>query len=400
MDTVANPLQSADYGFLQYLDSYRTYFRLIESALRKMTHLHEAGHVPEATHEAEFEKDAIADAARRLLKTVYALRVRSASLRKDEHPLYIDLSDSGFPNFHEISVLEKDVQSVGEKSEKMSALPKLKRALVDRIIASGNPEPEEELVAVGQRAYFELLAKPSELFLPFYGGTLKHLGDTDNRRRYVYSWGSYDSSANQPSLYVLLFEQPLELDPMEQRGPDWNALRERIQAAGSHAAPIIVMANDLDEVPGVYPKLLKRLTLGPLFTPDILDARTDALTVRELAIRELLSSVAEEEPFLLCASHEFAISEREEASKTLLSALGMRKVKQIFRIPQEDLEALERHASELHRIALLPHDMVQHLTLERRQFVPELGEKTTLFPFNEKGEITDVIGGTEERYSD
>jgi hypothetical protein len=394
---------NTDLGTLKFENDYRSYFDTLQAALRRYADVYEAARPIGEPGEPSFEARAFSELAERLLATIAVLRLRYLYREADDRALYVDLSDSGFPNFQEISRMESDIGEAASKLGQMPAMPALRRKLIDRIIETGDANPQEALAAIGSRAYYESLADPTKLFLTFTEGSLKYLGETDRHRHYAYACGAYDPTANLPILYVLLFDQDVEEPPMEEDGPHRTAFRERMRAEASHTSPLGVMAMGIDNLPCVSPKMLKRLTIGPLFAPFIFDARdAGSLSDREELISALCTAVEGEEVFLLCGSDEIVTSAREErASSSIFTAFSTQKrVRQIFYLPEDDLELYRRKASVMHRYALLPHGMIQELTPAVRAKIPELCPNAILIPFTQQGE-TNVIGQrSTERTSD
>ncbi len=157
---IADSRGTADLGFLRYVNDYPSYFQTLQHGCGQFLdayHVADIGGVN--NQEGRFELKATTDFVGRLLASLAALRLRYAYQRDGERPLYVDLSDSGFPNFHEISHMESDAADALSRLAQLPARPALTRRLADRIMA-GEADPKGELAEFSERAYLERLLDP------------------------------------------------------------------------------------------------------------------------------------------------------------------------------------------------------------------------------------------------
>lgn len=391
-------IRGTDYGLLAYRDDYSPYLRTLQVACMRFAEAYKAVQADAASGERAFEVRALLDFTSRFAATIAALSVRLAGGHVKAP--YIDITESGFPNFHEIGALESEIPTASSALATIPAQPVLKRRLIDAVM-KGDASPAVELSALAERAYLELLTKPGDLFLTFSHGSLEHLGvGGDGRRQYACSWGSYDVGTNCPSIYVLQFDQS-EFHRQVGSEIEQELFLEKIRAEGSHAAPLGVMATAIDEHLGIYPKKLTRWTLGPLYTPLLFEARGEGLSTTEEILKDLLSVTGREDTFLLHVTEERVEADYEAPAGSLTAALGFAKdVRQVFRIPGLDAELYERKVTSLARSTLLPHESHQHLTANLRQEIRILGTDVVLFPFNQQGETQHVERHIPKRDTD
>ena len=208
-------------------------------------------------------------------------------------------------------------------------------------------------------------------------------------RRYAYVWGSYDSLTNRPYLHLFTFDQEREQDPLDREGP----VRDRFLAIvhgeteriGKLHTTILSLDTQLD---GIYPKVIKRICLGPFYSEYIFEARDQAhIAMEESMVRELLKVTGSADDFILCGSEELIVSIGEDRlNKNLIQSFTFRKsVRQVFLIPDTHSGLTGSGVSRALQFALMPHRLVQEVPGIVDGLPPELGREAVLYPYGEKG---------------
>jgi hypothetical protein len=133
----------------------------------------------------------------KLLATIGLLRVKYTYAPADTRPLWIDLTESGFPNAMELSHVQQDLARRKERLLELAVPIALKRAVLDGLFQDLT-DPPELLAQLSERTYFDLL---DETALPAVRAGRPH-GALDRRRdasQLRISWACYDFETNRPS---------------------------------------------------------------------------------------------------------------------------------------------------------------------------------------------------------
>lgn len=385
--------QGPDFSLLAGSEQYVRYFAQVSQACTLLTQSYaELGSRDGASREARIEADAVVSSLHRFLASLTALKMRYTY--RDEvrdRPLYIDLTDSGFPNYHEINMLEIDSRDAASRLRDNPGSMVLKRKLIDALIHTGEDQPAL-LAELSERTYWKLIEHRERLLLTFAPAEIHCRGEVGDVRQYVATWNFYDSTDNVPSLYILSLDQKMYDDPLETMGSNSHqAFQEVVRREGQRAGNLMVMAVEFDKgLQHIHPKFLKRMRMGPLYSKLLLEARDVAtLSEKELRIYELLSLCPGGDEVILFGKDDILFSLRQEKlESTLLRSLGFRKdVREIFYIPESNLEAYEHGISHGHQYAVVPHRVLQHVTPEIVALVPELGPHVRKIVYNEKGDV-------------
>ncbi|TSC71290.1 MAG: hypothetical protein G01um101470_695, partial [Parcubacteria group bacterium Gr01-1014_70] len=247
-----------NFGVLGDEDSYQLYFNLLFCVFHLL-----GSSYPEAIKES-YEAKIVPKYLRRLLHTVKALRVKYAYGASHDRSLWIDLTDSGFPNAEEINGMLQDFMG---KKDRLRILPVksiLKRNLEDAMLVN-HEAPRDLLWQLSQRAYLEMLDEKN-MFLPFIPGEVVLGSEDEKRRSYIFSWACYDYRSNRPYIHLITFEQDISKQPLEEYGPSYEEFLQVVRAEGSRAPTMLVLAAQIDEaIDSIHPKMLKRICIGPLY---------------------------------------------------------------------------------------------------------------------------------------
>ncbi|MFA6594590.1 MAG: hypothetical protein WCT16_05065 [Candidatus Buchananbacteria bacterium] len=306
------------------------------------------------------EAQTVGDFMTRLINTINCLCLKYTY--NSEHRLRVDLTASGFPNWVEINELATDFGLCNERLLDSDSLSILKAQDLKYLFATRRDSPEI-LQALGERSYLEMLKKfqDNKLFFPFTPGQLINRKSKENQvRSYVFSWACYDVVSNRPYIYIMAFEQDATAEPLEN--PESNGYKEFlnvIRNEGSQAPQIGLFAMLLDEqLANIHPKMVKRIDLGPLYSLFLFDNAIIINDPWQKTFEPLLKQFGQKpDDFILLLEDETVISKEQRLSRTLLT----KRVREIYQIPESDLECYRRHASVIHRYALMPHYLRQHV---------------------------------------
>lgn len=324
-------------------DEYAVYFNHLCGVFTKLLQCYH-GDLPDS-----YEAQSIRIYLQKLLYSIQALRKKY--IYNPAHSLKVDLTASGFPNFLEISYLDVDLLN---RQNRLIALPPanmLKQSILDYMFKQ-QEEPKELLWQLSEREYCEMLDE-AKLFLAFTPGKCSLRSEGDKVRSYVFSWGCYDFRTNRPYLHILSFDQDLSDDPLHFKGVNYHQFLEVVKAEGSRVPDVGVLALAIDDdLEHIHPKVLKRICLGPLHSKVTCTAQ-DKLC-------ELLGEHSRsEDDFILLMKDEIVFSERQTELKA--GAFSPRRVREIYYIPEADLDCYEHKASMIHRYMLMPHSVLQHM---------------------------------------
>lgn len=309
----------------------------------------------------KFELETISLFLRQLSNSLMALNLKYAY--PTERGIWLDLSESGFPNQLEFSALEKDLETAAIKASNLPTSSILARSLLDTMMLEFK-QPKELLKILGERTYLDYIQK-EKLFLPYSGGkTLQYLKTTQNGILYDYSFACFDFATNRPYLNFITFEKDGKDEPITKE------LEEKfinaIKLEGYRAAPLAVMASSLDEnLSSVHPKTIRRICLGPLYSRYMLNIfKENKNDETEMQIREIFSKYQDSRnDFILFFSEEFLFSKRQEVKQGGFLT-SKKQLREIYEIDTLNQEAYERKVSKLYYNVLLSHNLLQNLSLD------------------------------------
>jgi hypothetical protein len=289
----------------------------------------------------------ITNAERRAV-TAYLSRLRAsfdALALKRFYPapgaeLKLDATDSGFFHWSELLELAADLDGREAALAAIPARDELKRRMLDAVVRH-SLHPRELQSALLRRLYLEAL-DPEALFRPFLPGALEKVGGAQDASSWFWSFATYDRALNRPFVYSLYFEW--EGEALAVDGEAFAEIRAAAERIAAGRMSLLGFGNRLDAaLPGLRPRILKRLVLGPYWSP--------AFTRNEDPFGELLESLEERLPFALRFETEILISERE--TRVGAGWLSRGELRQVFWIP-ESLELATRGVSQLERHVVLP----------------------------------------------
>lgn len=369
--------ENHDFSTLGTSDRYARYFNQLEFVFELLIHYH-----AKLTSGSNFEHTELSAFFRRLLRTIAALRLKYT--HAPGRPLWIDFSTSGFPNFLEVSALQADYEARHGRLAALAPLAVLKQRALDALFERLE-DPREILAELSELSYLSMLG-PESVAFPVNIGSVLRTGERDGCRTYAIAWSCYDFQTNCPYFHVLSFDQNAAELPLEEEGRNYHDLCKAIQADGSRAPEIGILAAAIDEAGLVLPKILKRIAVGPLYSALLLAERsaTDGDAVESALRPALLGQGETQRTFALFFTEEIVVSKRQELTRSILSPAG--KVRQIFAIEETDPECYRRRASMVLPKVILPHALLQHLSLAEQRSIPSF-ERAKKLTFDDRGEL-------------
>jgi len=358
-----------DCAVLTARDEYAQYFNHLCTVFTRMLSCYGDN------HNGGYEQISIRIYLNKLLYSIQALRKKYTY--NPAGSLKIDLTDSGFPNFLEMSYLATDLMN---RQDRLIALPPptmLKGAILDHLFRH-KEDPKDLLWQMSEREYFQML-DPDKLFLPFTPGKLELLSEDKLTRSYLYSWGCYDFKSNRPYFHILTFEQDKSADPLHWKGVNFHQFVEIVKAEGSRVPDVGLLALAIDnDLEPIHPKVLKRICIGPL--------HSRLTCVESDGLCNVLSQHARnQDDFILLAKDEVVFSVRQQ--ELAAGAFSARRVREIYYLPESDLELYEAKASTIHHYMLLPHSVLQHM---ESAGVAKQYEKYRKLSFDARGNVHGV----------
>jgi len=335
---------------------YTMYFRTLLNAFKRLLLVQDAS---EDTQEAQTVKSFVS----RLLFTIEALRMKFTYSPVHNRDMWIDLSTSGFPNREVIASLETDLRTREERLQRLLPGQLLRAKVLDHMFAQ-HEEPGELLWQLADRTYFEMIDQ-DKLFLAFTPGELvrrRKSRESGCVRQYSYSWGCYDFSTNRPYVHVMYFDQDTEDEPLERDNAALIQFLHVVKSAGSRASEIGNIALVIDDaLTHIHPKTLKRVCIGPLYSPLLIRGRTEFSDECEAAACALLAKYEKQpDDSVLFFTDEIVFSRQQRHVRTLFG----KRVREIFDIDNTGSIAQERRASLVHRSVIMPHVIAQHIQSE------------------------------------
>jgi len=320
-----------------------------------------------------------------LEKMLYTIRVLRLKYTYNPHlGMKVDLDESGFPSYIDIEGLMTDLRLRDDYLANSSPIATLKQKLLDYMFEHGE-ESEDLLWRASERAYYRTLDY-TKLMLTFTPGILELIKENETHRTYTISWACYNSETNRPYIWMMVFDQDIDSEPLENRAENYRDFLGVVKAEGSRAPSIKIVALAIDQAfEDIHPKELKRICVGPLCTLGFSKKPED--------ICELLKEHGEtEQDFVIPFEEEIIISSSQRIVKGMLQ-LGKGKVREIFSVPGADMECYQRQASVVSQYMILPHYLLQNMTDEQRYAY----RRKIMIPYDMEGGIYECTVASEDR---
>jgi hypothetical protein len=334
-----------DRSVLEHQDAYRDYFNRVRYILNQLLDSSES-----RSGKQPIEVNVLKEFSERFLNTIDALSMKYAY--EDTHMMLLDLTESGFPNHMEFRRLNADLESKSSTLAKLTSKEKIRQRILDDLFET-QQSPNHLLKEMSTHEYLERINYQT-LFTQFTAGKLeilKKFNDENKTRRFLYTWGSYDSVTNRPYLYILVFDNPKLIKRKSTDVKRDLDFMETIRKSTHNTAPLKVIASDIDAAyEHVYPKVLKRIDLGPVYGTYSMD---------DHPYTDLIKSQFSSADFIFSYTTEVIFSVGEKRTGGFLSKGELR---QIFKVDESNKDCMDRMVSELHRYMITTHPVAQQLT--------------------------------------
>jgi len=359
-------------------DKYAKYFNLLSNIFHLLLACY-----PDETVES-YEAGLMPVYLGKLLFTVEMLRLKYTYGFSQTRSLWIDLTDSGFPNAQEINNIMQDLLGRKERLRLLPAKSILKQTLLDYMLKHYEESPEL-LRQLSEREYLSMLSE-EKLFLSFTPGEIIRKQETKEQRSYVFSWACFDFQSNRPYIHLMTFDQDVSKQPLEERGITYQEFLDVVRAEGSRTPDVAILAFAIDDaVESIHPKIIKRLCIGPLYAGFLMEDQWKVEDEKQKVFREILCRYKRSEnDFVLFMSDEIIFSKAQQVTRGILSPLG--KVREVFAITETDPECFSRRASLINHNVLLPHWLLQNEGSSLSQTVSEF-EKCRKITYDDRRRI-------------
>ena len=191
-----------------------------------------------------------------LLYSIEAMRIKYRY--NDEENMKIDLTDSGFPNYLEFRYLFNDLELREEYLGKLTNVAVLKEDFLNTLLHKKQPVSKRKLFQAASIVYYSS-AKKEYIFNRFVQGKIIE-ASKGAPADYLVSWSFYEVTHNRPFICFMYFNYDGK-----------NALKDReeiykvLKIVADRELALDMMAYAIDKrLPKVFPKLVKRVDLGPI----------------------------------------------------------------------------------------------------------------------------------------
>ncbi|MFT4612243.1 MAG: hypothetical protein ACJA1H_002593 [Glaciecola sp.] len=190
-----------------------------------------------------------------LLYSIEAMRVKY--MYDDEDNMKVDLTDSGFPNYLEFRYLFNDLELRDDYLGKLTNIEVLKDEFLDTLLRKKEPITKRKLFQASSIVYYTS-AKKEYIFNRFVQGKIID-APQESPGEFMVSWSFYDVSHNRPFICYMYFNY--DGNPQNDRDEIYYALK----TVADREMAMDTMAYGIDKRnPKLFPKLIKRVDLGPI----------------------------------------------------------------------------------------------------------------------------------------
>lgn len=342
MDNVASLTASGDYVALPNEEHYRIYFAQIQRVCKVLESWAETKMGDDSP-----EAECVAAFGAKILQSIELLRLKY--LAAGSETLKLDLNESGFPHFNEIVKLENDAEHAAKTLLLIPPRAMATEDALNQIFETGEV-PGEHLAHLARRHFLEAFEK-ADFLRAFSFGEIKRLKEGKRNNAFACTWACYNPEDNLIYLHLLEFEQSVGSTPLEPGYTRYNEFLSLLQDLGNRAAPLVVLATEIDEaIDSIHPKVLRRIRVGP-----VLSSR---FSFDDSEMARFLRSEGDPEDLIFSLESEVIVSSRQivkERGWLFLSDT----FREVFSIPIDDEECFDRRLSELHHFLFMPHRLWQ-----------------------------------------
>ncbi|MEL0456174.1 hypothetical protein WJN01_08055 [Flavobacteriaceae bacterium SZ-1-7] len=191
-----------------------------------------------------------------LLYSVEAMRIKY--MYDEEDNMKVDLTESGFPNYLEFRYLFNDLELRDEYVSKLTPITALKEEFLDTLLRKKEPIKKSKLFQAASIVYYTSVNK-QYIFNRFVQGKILE-APKDSKSDLMTSWSFYDVSHNRPFICFMYFNY--DGNRIEDHKEE---IYDVLKTVADRDMALDMMAHAIDrKLPKVFPKLIKRIDLGPL----------------------------------------------------------------------------------------------------------------------------------------
>ena len=244
---IVTPLDSA---ILDSKEQYVFYHKMVDFALKELIVAVQQKQILEKTEILLFKQ--YSDL---LLYSIEAMRVKY--MYDDEENMKVDLTDSGFPNYLEFRYLFNDLELRDDYLGRLTNVDVLKDEFLDTLLRKKEPITKRKLFQASSIVYYTS-AKKEYIFNRFVQGKIIE-APQGSSGEFMVSWSFYDVSHNRPFICYMYFDY--DGSPLKDRDEIYYALK----TVADREMTLDIMAYGIDKrIPKLFPKLIKRVDLGPI----------------------------------------------------------------------------------------------------------------------------------------
>ena len=244
---IVTPLDSA---ILDSKEQYVFYHKMVDFALKELIVAVQQKQILEKTEILLFKQ--YSDL---LLYSIEAMRVKY--MYDDEENMKVDLTDSGFPNYLEFRYLFNDLELRDDYLGRLTNVDVLKDEFLDTLLRKKEPITKRKLFQASSIVYYTS-AKKEYIFNRFVQGKIIE-APQGSSGEFMVSWSFYDVSHNRPFICYMYFDY--DGSPLKDRDDIYYALK----TVADREMTLDIMAYGIDKrIPKLFPKLIKRVDLGPI----------------------------------------------------------------------------------------------------------------------------------------
>ncbi len=198
-----------------------------------------------------------------LLYSIEAMRIKY--MYDEEDNMKVDLTESGFPNYLEFRYLFNDLELRDEYLGRLTPIATLKEEFLDTLMRKKQNVKKSRLFQAASIVYYASVNK-KYIFNRFVQGKIVS-APKDSGADLLTSWSFYDVIKNRPFICFMYFNYN------GNRINDYKSeIYEVLKNVADRDMNLDTMAYAIDKkLPKVFPKIIKRVDLGPvhnMFTKD------------------------------------------------------------------------------------------------------------------------------------
>ncbi|TXE17305.1 hypothetical protein ES692_09990 [Psychroserpens burtonensis] len=244
---IVTPLDSA---ILDSKEQYVFYHKMVDFALKELIVAVQLKKILEEKEILLFKQ--YSDL---LLYSIEAMRVKY--MYDEEGNMKVDLTDSGFPNYLEFRYLFNDLELRDDYLGKLTNIEVIKDEFLDTLLRKKEPIAKRKLFQAASIVYYSS-AKKEYIFNRFVQGKIIE-APQGSPGEFMVSWSFYDVSHNRPFINYMYFNY--DGNPQNDRDEIYYALK----TVADREMAMDTMAYGIDKrIPKLFPKLIKRVDLGPI----------------------------------------------------------------------------------------------------------------------------------------